>query len=262
MVNIETTDSGRLVLLTLARPDNRNALNRKMVIRLTELISAHGVDPVCRVIILTGTGNTFSAGADLKALQQMQSASFEENREDSDTLARLFSAIRDCPKPVIARVNGHAIAGGLGLVTACDFAFCARNARLGFPEVRIGMVPAIVMVLLKRRLRDLEIRNLLLRGHLISAPEAEKAGLVNEVVSSAALDERVFELAREIAGSTSPEAIAATKRMLSEMDEMAWTAALDYAITENARARETNDCRAGVSAFLEKTDPPWKILEN
>jgi len=262
LVSIETKDSGRLAILTIARPDKRNALNRELVSRLTKLISGLAADPACRVIILTGTGNTFSAGADLKALEQMQSASFEENLEDSDALASLFSEIRHCPKPVIARVNGHAIAGGLGLVTACDFAICVDEAKLGFTEVRIGMVPAIVMVLLKRRLGDLALRNLFLRGHLISASEAEEVGLISEVVSSTSLDERVFELAREIAGTTSPLAVAATKRILAEMDEMTWTDALEYAISENARARETEDCHAGIAAFLEKKDPPWTIRED
>jgi methylglutaconyl-CoA hydratase len=262
LVTIEHKDSGRLAILTLQRPDQRNALNRELVSRLTELISGYAEDNVCRVIILTGSGNTFSAGADLKALEDMQSATFNENREDSKALARLFSTIRRSPKPVIARVNGHAIAGGLGLVTSCDFSICVEEARLGFTEVRIGMVPAIVMVLLKRRLGDLALRNLLLRGHLVSAAEAEDIGLINMAVSSTLLDEKVFELARELASLTSPHAVSATKRMMAEMEEMNWTEALDYAVTENARARETADCRAGISAFLDKTDPPWKISKD
>lgn len=246
-----------ITVVTIARPEKRNALNRELVSRLTDVFSGFSDDSECRVVVLTGTGSTFSAGADLKALEEMQSASFEENTADSAALAELFSSIRNCPKPVIARVNGHAIAGGMGLVTACDFSICDEGAKLGFTEVRIGMVPALVMVLLKRRLGDLQLRNLFLRGHLIDAREAFRIGLVNECVATDLLDSRVDKLAAEIAERTSPQAVASTKRMLVEMDEMAWSEALSYAVTENARARETSDCRAGIAAFLAKQDPPW-----
>lgn len=250
--------AGKTATITLRRPDKRNALNAPVVTQLQEALDRAEADEGVRVVILTGEGNTFSAGADLEALQGMQSATFEENAADSRHLARLFRQIYLSSKPVIARVNGHAIAGGCGLAAVCDFSVVAQSAKLGFTEVRIGFVPAIVMVFVLRKLGETTARRLLLTGTLISAAVAESIGLVSEAVPDADLDTRVEVLSNMLASETSGTAISLTKQMIASVPGMGLSDALDYASQMNALARSTDDCLAGISAFLEKKDPPWR----
>ena len=258
MIRLEKSDRADVVTLTLKRPEKRNALNQQLISELTRVIERLSSDESVRVIVLTGSGNTFSAGADLQALEEMQKASYEENLADSQKIAHLFTSIRSCEQPVIAKVNGHAIAGGFGLLTACDFAIVDDRARLGFTEVRIGFMPAIAMTFLRARLPDLALRDLLLTGRLISAQEALEFGLVNRVVDGARIDDAVRELADEIVRETSREAVAATKRMLFEIEFMSQREALRVAVERNATMRKSTDCQDGIRAFLEREDPPWK----
>ncbi|GMQ82857.1 MAG: enoyl-CoA hydratase-related protein [Rhodothermia bacterium] len=258
MIVLEKSDRADIVTLTLKRPEKRNALNQQLVGELTSVVERLSSDETVRVIVLTGSGNTFSAGADLEALEQMQTASYEDNLEDSQKLANLFTSIRSCSQPVIARVNGHAIAGGFGLLIACDFAIVDDRARLGFTEVRIGFMPAIVMTFLRTRLPDLAVRDLLLTGRLISAQDALEFRLVNRVVDGARIDDAVRELADEIVRETSREAVSATKRMLFETEFMNMREALAIAVERNATTRKSTECQEGIRAFLEREDPPWK----
>jgi len=258
MIVIEKSNRADVVTLTLNRPEKRNALNRQLVDELAGVIEDLSGDESVRIIVLTGSGSVFSAGADLEALEEMRTASYETNLEDSQKLADLFTAIQTCSQVVIARVNGHAIAGGCGLVTACDFAISDSRARFGFTEVRLGFIPAIVMTLLKNRIPDRKLRNLLLRGSLISAAEAQELGLLNRVVDGARLDKAVHSLADEIVRETSPQAVAATKRLFFDLNLLTGQAALTHAVEQNARMRGTPDCLAGIRAFLNREDPPWK----
>ncbi len=258
MISLEQSDQGRVVTVSLNRPEKRNALNKRLVSELLGVIQGLSVDESVRVVILTGAGNVFSAGADLEALEAMQSATYEENLEDSRILADLFAAVRTCAKPVIARVNGHAIAGGFGLVTACDFAISDDRAKLGFSEVRIGFVPAIISTFLRSRIGDLALRNLLLRGEMISAREAVSLGLINRTVDAARLDDTVMAVAYEIMRETSGQAVAATKRLLFELEKSSWERGVSLAVETNARVRHSEDCLAGIRAFLKREDPPWK----
>ena len=258
MILIEKSPRGDLVTITLNRPERKNALNQQLVVELTEAIEEISDDETVRIIVLTGAGDVFSAGADLKALEAMQSASYGDNLDDSQRLADLFLAIRRCPQPVIARVNGHAIAGGFGLVSACDFSVADERARFGFTEVRIGFIPAIVMAFLRYRLTDLHLRNVLLRGVLLTAREAQSIGLINRIVDTERLDEAVRTLADEIVRETSPQAVAATKRMLFEIQRSSHDEGLAIAVERNAQMRNMPDCQAGIRAFLNREDPPWK----
>lgn len=258
MLSLEQSEKGRVVTVTLNRPEKRNALNQRLVVELSGVIHGLSNDDAVRVVVITGAGSAFSAGADLQALENMSTATYDDNLKDSELLADLFVTIRTCSKPIIARVNGHAIAGGFGLVTACDFALTDERARFGFTEVRIGFVPAIVAIFLKSRIPDLALRNLLLRGELISAQEAVRLGLVNRAVDAARLDDSVLAVAHEIIRETSAEAIATTKRLMYEIEKRSWDDALAYAVETNARVRGSGDCLAGVRAFLAREDPPWK----
>ncbi len=182
----------------------------------------------------------------------------EANLADSEHLARLFAAIYTHPKPIVAKVNGHAIAGGCGLAAVCDFALVAEPAKLGFTEVRIGFVPAIVAVFVMRKLGEASARDLLLRGHLISASEAARIGLTTRAVPVDQLDAETDALCTELATETSGSAIALTKQLLADVQGMGLNEGVRTAARMNALARATDDCRAGVAAFLGKTDPPWK----
>ena len=255
---LQTSRTGPVLTLTLDRPEKRNALSADLVAALTAALGEAAADDAVRVVVLTGAGKAFSAGADLAALQALQTASAEANLADSERLAALFEAIYRHPKPVVAKVNGHAIAGGCGLAAVCDLALVAEGAKLGFTETRIGFVPAIVAVFVLRKLGEAAARDLLLRGHLVEAAEAARIGLVTRAVPPEALDDAVAAVAEELATQTSASAVALTKRLLADVPGMGLAEGLSYAARLNALARATDDCRAGVAAFLGKTDPPWR----
>ena len=248
----------RIRTITLDRPDKRNALNHELVAALKEALADAATDEDVRVVVLTGAGDVFSAGADLAALRALQEASPLENQADSEHLAELFLQIYRHPKPVIAKVNGHAIAGGCGLAAVCDMALAAAPAKLGFSEVRIGFVPAIVSVFVTRKLGETAARDLLLRGRLVEASTAAEMGLITRAVDSDALDDVVSALARELARETSGSAVRLTKELLADVRGMGLHEALDHAVIVNAFARGTDDCQAGIQAFLDKEDPPWR----
>ena len=254
---LQSSRSGSVLTLTLDRPEVRNALSAELVERLTGALVEAGRDDGVRVVVLTGSGKAFSAGADLAALQALGTASAEANLRDSETLARLFETIYTLPKPVVAKVQGHAIAGGCGLAAVCDVSLVAEGAKLGFTETRIGFVPAIVSVFVVRKLGEAAARDLLLRGRLIDAAEAERIGLVTRAVALAELDAETDALCHELATETSASAVALTKRLLADVPSMGVAEGLSYAARLNALARSTDDCRAGVAAFLAKEDPPW-----
>lgn len=244
--------------LRMNRPGKRNALNHELVEALMDALAQAEADPAVRVVVLEGAGRAFSAGADLAALEALQRATPLENLADSSHLSTLFERIYLHPKPVIAKVHGHAIAGGCGLAAVCDFSIAAEGVKMGFTEVRIGFVPAIVMVFTLRKLGEAAARDLMLRGGLITSQRAAEIGLITRAVSPGMLDEAVAELCREITTGTSGSAIALTKQMLAHVPGMGLEEALSYARQMNAFARSTEDCRAGVEAFLKRTDPPWR----
>jgi len=257
---IDVSTDAQVRTIQLNRPDKRNALNADLVTALRTALDDAETDDV-RVIVLTGAGPAFSAGADLAALRTMQEASPLENEQDSRHLAELFRQIYLHPVPVIAKVNGHAIGGGCGLAAVCDFSVVDEHAKLGFSEVRIGFVPAIVMVFVRRKLGETAARDLFLRGRMLSAHEASERGLVTKVVSENELDDRVREWALEVATETSGSAVALTKRMLAQIPGMGLEEALDYAVQLNAFARGTEDCQAGMEALLHDEKPAWQREE-
>jgi methylglutaconyl-CoA hydratase len=256
---IETTTK-HVRELTLNRPDARNALSNSLIRDLRAALSEAESDDHIRSIVITGSGNAFSAGVDLAELKAMRTASLAENRRSSTGLANLFRDIRIHPKPVIAKVNGHAIAGGCGLAVACDLSIVSKRAKLGFPEVRIGFVPAIVSQLLRGRVQDVILRDLLLTGRLVDADEAVGCGLVTKVVDPDELADAVLEVTDTIEGKTSPTAVALTKRMLVATEGMSPAFSATFLASYNALARQTDDVEIGVSAFLEKKEPDWQQM--
>jgi methylglutaconyl-CoA hydratase len=243
---------GAVALVTLNRPEKRNALNDALVAGLKEALRAADADDAVRVVVITGAGSDFCSGADLSALQKISEASIDENLEDARTLAELFALIRRLSVPVVAAVRGRALAGGCGLATACDIVLAARTARFGYPEVKIGFVPAMVMAILRRNVSEKRAFELVTRGAEIGAEEAERVGLVNRV-----FDDEDFEseVERYVAGfeRVSRAAVVLTKRLLYQMDGLTFDAALAAGVDVNAIARMTEDCQRGIARFLKKS---------
>ncbi len=246
-----------IAYITLNRPDKRNALNEEMVSCLMQAFNQAELSEEVKIIILTGAGKVFCAGADLAYLQQLQKNSYEENLADSSHLKALFYKIYTMPKIVIAQVHGHAIAGGCGLASVCDLSFAAPNAKFGYTEVKIGFIPAIVKVFLIRKIGEAKAKELLLTGDLITAEEAHKMGLINYLSEAETLEDTVKQFAQKLVKENSTQAMALTKKMMAEVQSKPLEEALDYAAKMNAQARASSDCKKGIAAFLDKKPMVW-----
>lgn len=247
----------RIGYITLNRPEKRNALSHEMVSELQQAFSMAEEDQKVKVVVLRAKGDAFCAGADLQSLKQMQTNSLEENLADSNQLKELFLKIYQLKKIVIAEVQGHALAGGCGLTTVCDFVWAVPEAKFGYTEVRIGFVPALVLVFLIRKIGEHKARHLLLSGELYPAREAQQWGLCHEVVSPEALSESVFSFAQKLIKNNSGHSMLTTKKMIDAVQGMSLLEALQYAATQNAEARASADCKKGISAFLNKEKISW-----
>jgi methylglutaconyl-CoA hydratase len=248
--------TGHTATITLNRPDKRNSINTQMIAdlqsALDEVEKTHA-----RVVVITGAGKVFCAGMDLSMLQAIATQSPSENQEDSRRVAKLFRRIWSYSKPLIAAVNGHALAGGCGIATLCDFTMAVPEAKFGYTEVKIGFLPAIVSVFLTRQIGDKRARDLLLTGRIVEASEAKELGLVNEIIPTDKLMARVNELA-EVLIAASPVSVTRAKRLLVSAAAASLDADLERAILENARMRSTPDFKEGIASFLEKRKPQWQ----
>jgi methylglutaconyl-CoA hydratase len=245
------TDEG-VARLTLNRPEKRNALDAETVAALAAAFARAGADADTRVVLLRAEGPDFCAGADLAALERIAAGAGPlENLEDADRLGGLYIAMRRLEKPIIAAVQGNAIAGGAGLATAADLIVAADDAVFGYPEVHLGFVPAMVMALLRRGVGEKVAFALLARGERIGAAEAQRIGLVARVAPADALQGEAARYAAGLAGR-SASALALIKRLLYGIDGLAFDQAIARGAEINALARATDDCRAGVRAFLER----------
>jgi methylglutaconyl-CoA hydratase len=248
-VLIETQDRTRIV--TLNRPDKRNALNDELIAELKAALHDANADESLRTIVIRGAGKDFCSGADLSALQKIASASYEENVEDARIVAELFALIRSVRMPVIAAVHGRALAGGCGFALGCDLVVASTTARFGFPEVKIGFVPAMVAAILRRNLGEKKSFELLTQGFEFTAAEAHDLGLINRVVPDDELSDAVMDLA-SVYTKVSGSAVAMTKKLLYEIDGMEFSVAVEKGVVVNAVARMTGDCQKGIARFLNK----------
>lgn len=257
MSNVLYQVSDRVGYLTLNRPEKRNALSHELVGELKRAFDKAAADEKVKVIVLRANGEAFCAGADLEYLQNLQQFSFEENLADSNHLKELFLKIYTLGKVVIAQVQGHALAGGCGLAAVCDFTFSTPAAKFGYTEVKIGFIPAIVMVFLLRRMGEGKARQLLLSGELVTAEDAQSLGLVNFISSPEKLEAEVLAFATRLITSNSAQSMATTKKMIAAVQSMPLEQALEYASEMNARARASEDCQRGIAAFLNKEKIIW-----
>lgn len=255
MKRIRIDVSGGVGRIILARPEKRNALDEQAARELRQALERLGNDDSVRVVLLTAEGRDFCAGADLEALASALDAGSEAQLRDADALGKVFTTIRRLPKPVVAAVRGRALAGGAGLATACDIVVADEEARFGYPEVRVGFVPAMVMTMLRRAAGEKRAFELVATGRLIGAREALEVGLVSRVVASAAFDGDVNELVTQLASSP-PSSLRLTKRLFYDLDTRGFDAGVKLGARVNVEARATEEFREGVRAFVARRKEP------
>ncbi|MCF6227334.1 MAG: enoyl-CoA hydratase-related protein [Planctomycetes bacterium] len=254
-IEIEMDSATSSLTLTLNRPDKRNALSAEMIDELVDALDGAMIDDDVRSIQIKGAGTAFCAGADLAEIQAMQTATVQENQASSHHLASLFHMLYSLPKPTIAVVDGPALAGGAGLASCCDFILASEQATFGYPEVKIGFVPAIVMILLTRQVGERAARDLCLSGRAVGAAEAFRLGLVNQLVEGD-LKDAADKLAKKLRNN-SPQSMETVKDMFRRLHGMNLDDGMEWAADMNALARGTDDCKEGIAAFLEKRKPGW-----
>jgi methylglutaconyl-CoA hydratase len=240
-----------ILTLTLNRPDKRNALSGELIQSLHTALENADLDPDVRVIVIRGAGRDFCAGLDLAELLASVDRSLGDNEADALRLGELFLALRRTPKPVIAAVRGNALAGGCGLATACDLVLVSADARLGYPEVQRGFVPAMVLALLRRLVGEKVAFDLATTGRLLTAVEAREAGLVSRVLQPETFEADVASVAAALAGG-SATALGLTKKLLYELDGLSVADGVRLGARVNALARSTPELRELVGRFLAR----------
>ena len=260
MSNYEHLSVGRgneVVTVSLARPDARNALNAGLIGELTRCMEELAGDDGVRVVVLTGEGDFFCAGADVGYMRDTANFSYEENMEDARELAAMFRAVEECPKPVVARVRGAAIGGGVGLVAASDVAVAEDGTIFAFSEVRLGISPATIAPFVLRKIGPSHTRALFLTGERFDVQRAQAIGLVHEVASEGDLDAAVREKVEGLLAG-GPSALAATKALLRELRDAAPGKATEIMARRIAELRTGEEGQEGLGAFLEKREPTWR----
>jgi methylglutaconyl-CoA hydratase len=253
---IEYELKDRVARIALNRPEVHNAFNEVMLAELVEVFQDVALREEVRVLVLTGRGTSFCAGADLHWMGKMVQYTFEENLADADVLADAMYRLYTLPQPTICRANGSAIGGGMGLVTACDFVIAADHARFSLSEVKIGLVPACISPYVLKRAGEAACSELMLSGERISAERALQFRLVNEVVPADRLDAAVEERTRQLL-SSGPKAIACCKELIRNVPTMDLEEAKGYTAEVIARLRISDEGQEGIRAFLEKRKPAW-----
>jgi methylglutaconyl-CoA hydratase len=255
--HLNRTDEGPVATVTLRRPETHNALNATLIEEVARCFEELAEDASVRVVVLTGEGPSFCAGADVGYMRETAGFSYEENLEDARRLADMFLAVDDLPKPVVARVRGAAIGGGVGLVAAADVAVAEEGARFAFSEVRLGLAPATIAPFVVRKVGYSQARALFLTGERFDARRAREIGLVHEAVPEAELDAAVEgTVARLLQGG--PAAQAAVKEALRQVEATEPMEALGIMTQLIAELRVGEEGQEGLGAFLEKREPFWK----
>jgi len=249
-VLLASRDAG-ILTLTLNRPDKRNALSAELIAALASAVRDAELDAAVRVVLLRGSGRDFCAGADLAELLVSADRAPAENEAEALRLGELFLALRALPKPVVAAVQGNTLAGGCGLATACDLVLAQAGARFGYPEIRRGFVPAMVLTLLRRAVGEKLAFDLVATGRLLSAEEACAAGLASRVLPAETFDAEVASVAGTLAGA-SATALGLTKKLLYELDGLGMTAGIRLGARVNALARSTPEFRELGEKFLSR----------
>ena len=251
MPNVLVEKKNHTTIVTLNRPERRNALTIELMTELSDALETASADPKQRVLILRGAGQAFCAGLDLQ-----ETAVIEKAHRSAEMVARTLLAISQTRLITIAQIHGAAVAGGAGLMSACDFVVAAERTKIGYPETRRGLVAGLVMTFLRRQLRERDIRELLFTGELISAERAREMGLVNRVVPSGQLEDETQKIVAAIV-QNAPVALASTKKLIEGLWSSSVQEDVDLALRHHMEARESAEAKEGIAAFLEKRSPNW-----
>jgi methylglutaconyl-CoA hydratase len=249
--NLFVESKGATRILTMNRPDKRNSLDDVMIKEMTEVMNRLSSDEETKSIIITGAGGNFCSGMFLDYLHKIQQFDVMDNKQDSKNYKNLLLSIYNCPKPTIAMVDGYALAGGCGIASACDLIAASDKAQFGYTEVKIGFIPAIVMVFLLKRISESNAKDLMLTCKFINGTEAHKIGFVNYVTEQYMLESFTHKLCENL-NSLPSSSVQLTKEMFRNVPSMSFESALEYAVDMNALTRMTADCRNGIQKFLTK----------
>ena len=251
MPNVLVEEKDRTTIVTLNRPERRNALTIELMSELADTLDKTSADPQKRVLILRGAGKAFCAGLDLQ-----ETTVIEKAHRSAEMVAKTLLAISQTRLITIAQIHGAAVAGGAGLMSACDFVVAAQRTKIGYPETKRGLVAGLVMTVLRRQLRERDLRELLFTGDLISAERAREIGLVNRVVSPNELENETQKIVAAVL-QNAPAALASTKRLVEELWATSVKEDVEIALRHHMDARESAEAREGIAAFLEKRAPSW-----
>jgi methylglutaconyl-CoA hydratase len=257
-ISVDFTFGQRIATVTLRRPEVHNAFNAQVVADLTTAFTTLSTDERLHGVVLTGAGPSFSAGADIHTMQEAATFTKEQNLTDALRLADLLHTIYTLPCPVVARVNGLAMGGGVGLIAACDIAIAVENARFAFSEVKLGIAPAVISPYVIRRIGEGHARALFVTGERFSAERALAIGLVHNVVAREQLDKIVQKTVDELL-SSGPAALRASKALALNVGTMSYEQARNYTAETIARLRVSPEGQEGLSAFLEKRKASWTL---
>ncbi len=257
MASVEVERSGAVAHVWLNRPERHNALTAELGDGLIRAFEALGRDDAVRVVVLGGRGGSFCAGADVSEMKAATGAPFERALADSEHLARMFAAVAQCPRPVVGRIHGHVLGGGMGLLCACDITIASEDTRFGFPEVRIGIIPAVISPYVLRRIGDRNARELMLTGERFGSDVALRVGLVEHVTVSGLLDAAVQERVGQLLEG-SPDAQSRVKTLLARWSDTSFAEYSSSLPRTLAEARGSDEAREGLAAFLEKRKPRWQ----
>lgn len=249
--NILVIETGQTKKMILNRPEKRNSLDEEMIFEITDAMNKFSTDDDTKSIIITGAGGNFCTGMNLEYLHKISEYNILQNKKDSENLKNMLLSIYNCKKPTIAMVNGYALAGGCGLASACDIIIASDKAQFGYTEVKIGFIPAIVMVFLLKRVTETHAKDLLITSKFITGTEAYNIGFVNYVVEEYMLEnftEKMCECLNQLPSSS----VMLTKEMFKNISSMSFESALEYAVDMNALTRMTDECKNGIKRFLTK----------
>ncbi|MCK4718470.1 MAG: enoyl-CoA hydratase/isomerase family protein [Thermoplasmata archaeon] len=250
-------DVGKTTTVALNRPEIHNAFNSQLIEEMEDCFRKLGEDKEVSCIVLTGTGKSFCAGADLNWMKSMIGYTREENEADSWAMADMFETIYTCPKPVLGRINGSAFGGGLGLLAVCDYVISVPDAKFAFSEVKLGIAPAVISPYVLKRIGPSRARYLFISGERFGPEQAREYGLVDEIVDGD-MDE-IVEKKAKILSSSGPIAIARNKELVAKVTDMGWEEARKYTVGLIAELRTSPEGQEGIGAFLEKRRPHWSV---
>ncbi len=254
---LTTIKKDDVATVALNRPDVHNAMNEQLMTELTSCFKELAHDTSLDVIILTGNGKSFCAGADLTWMKRMVNYSKQDNKKDSHFLLDMYETIYSCPKPVIGRINGHAFGGGIGLLAICDVTIAVAEVKFAFSEVKLGIIPAVISTFVAPRMRPADMRRFFITGERFDADVAHRIGLIDMVVPTEKLDEAVNSCVEQIR-SSGPIAINEVKHLMKNFFEMEPKKYKEFTIEKISELRVSPEGQEGMNAFLEKRKPHWK----